>query len=235
MKRLLLIISLGIMGCNFNPGSCQTNRFVLALEGGPGISYLYGISMPEGDMTITPILAGTVGMSFQYAYTTHWSLKAGLQYERKGTYFKYESYGFMTDFLCQFDYLTIPLLLQAEYGRKVRFYFNAGMYFSYLLIQKYSNRFENSEYVEWVPENPDGSAMKNKKFDFGLCAEAGTKITLSKKIAISIGVCDHLGLYNTEKQPLFTQNNGNPANDVTTSFNNVIYLVAGCSFKLITQ
>ena len=128
------------------------------------------------------------------------------------------------------DYLTIPLLLEAEYGKKICFYANAGLYFSYLLNQNYTGENERSGAGYWLQISPNSTHNKNN-FDFGICAETGMKIKVSNELAIYFGLCDRLGLFNTEKQPLFIDEIGNQVNSETTSFNNVTLLILGFSYR----
>jgi hypothetical protein len=227
MKRHLLVIGFFILAGYFTAMG-QTSKFEIGLAGGPGLSFFYGQKLPDDGFT--PIVAGYAGAQFQYHFSRHYSLKTGLAYERKGSEFGLHSYDWQFSYIYHANYLTIPVLIQAEYGKNVSFYGNAGLYISYLLSQDYDGKNERSGSGQWMLISPD-SQQDERHFDFGVCAEFGIKIKVSQVMAISMGVSDYLGLYNTEKHPMFIDDVGNLLNTETTTYNNAAYFILGCSYR----
>jgi len=228
MRLSLIIVHLFIFVNYFNPVFSQEPRFEIGLNGGPSVAFIYGNKVPDG--SFDPILAGRAGLYFQYHFSNHYSFKTGVFYERKGANFTLDSWNLRTDYIYHFDYLTLPLLVEAEYGKNIRFYFNLGPYFSYLLNLKYIGEKIKSGAGNWLQISENSPQNKNK-IDFGVCLEFGMKLLVSKKYSITIGVGDHLGLYNTKKQPIYSNSIGQDVNSNTTSKNNAIYCAIGCTYR----
>ena len=229
MKRLLLILLLN--GFFLFLLNAQHARFEVGIEGGPGFSTLYG-NEPMRDYT-QMIFAGFGGASFQYHFSNHFSLRTGLRYERKGTHVNINNWDFQSDYLYHFNYLTLPVVVQAEFGKKVRFYINAGPYFSYLLSQKYVRQAK-----DLPPDHGQGlligaSSLRNTvNYDAGLSTEIGVRIAFSEKTGMSLGVAEHFGLVNTKKSPLYTTTTWAPVYTIADSFNNALSFVIGFSYKI---
>ncbi|MCK9423694.1 MAG: PorT family protein [Bacteroidales bacterium] len=231
MKRQLLFISFYLLGVCLNSVNGQTKRFEIGFEGGPGVTYFYGNTFTMD--YLKPIIGGYVGVLFQYHFSKFFSIKTGCSYERKGANFNYKSWDFNTDYLYHLNYITIPALIQAEFGRKVHFFINTGPYFSYLVSQKYTGKDSPSGAGNWLLISTS-SEQNLINYDFGVQAELGTKIAVSKEIALSVSLADHLGLLNTKKQLLFTDTMLSPINSDNTSFNNSIFFVLGLSYSFGT-
>lgn len=226
MKRLFFVISFIFCGICFTVDG-QTSKFEIGVEGGPGATFLYGNTVTLDELK--PIIGGYAGVLFQYHFSKVFSIKTGCSYERKGANFKIESWEFNTDYVYHLNYLTVPALIQAEFGEKVRFYLNSGPYFSYLISQQYSgeNYPSGAENSLMISANSEHDQVK---YDFGINAEIGLKITISKEINISAGITDHLGLCNTKKQPLFTTTDLAPVNSDNTTYTNSVLVVFGISY-----
>ena len=229
MKRQLLLISFYLLGVCLNSVNGQTNRIEIGLEGGPGVTYFYGNKLSTD--YLKPIIGGYIGVLFQYHFSKFFSIKTGCSYERKGANFKFETWNFNTDYVYHLNYITVPALIQAEFGTKVRFFINTGPYFSYLVSQKYSGKNSPSGAGgDWLRISTS-SEQNLIKYDFGVNAEIGMKIAVSKEIAIIVSLADHLGLLNTKKQLLFTNTMLDPINSDNTSFNNSIFFVLGLTYS----
>ncbi|MDD4604436.1 MAG: porin family protein, partial [Bacteroidales bacterium] len=216
-----------LLGVCLNSVNGQTSKFEIGLEGGPGATYFYG-----NDLTLDylkPIISGYVGVLFQYHFSKIFSIKTGCSYERKGANFKTESWEFNADYVYHLNYFTVPALIQVEFGNKVRFFINTGPYFSYLLSQKYSGKASQSGSGNRLRIS-SSSEHNQINYDFGINTEIGMKMTVSKKIAISVSLADHLGLCNTKKQPLFTNTFLAPVYSDNTTYNNSIFVVFGISY-----
>jgi hypothetical protein len=229
MRQTILVIGFILFGSYLFSASGQAKKFEIGILGGPGLATIYGNSFSKD--AFKPILTGYAGILFQYHFSNHFSTKTGLTYERKGTKFKLDSWEFQSGYTYHFDYLTVPFVIQAEFGKKVCFYINAGPYFSYLFRQEYTGKNSRSGAGNWLIIS--SSVNKNQNiFDIGISAEIGTKIEVSKEWTISIGLMENYGLVNTDKQLLFTTPTLSPVNSDKTSYNHAIFLALGFSYKL---
>ena len=228
MKRQLLLISLYLLGVCLNSVNGQTTKIEIGLEGGPGVTYFYGNKQSKD--YIKPIIGGYVGVLFQYHFSRVFSIKTGCSYERKGANFNFENEYFNTDYMYHLNYITVPALIQAEFGTKVRFFINTGPYFSYLVSQKYIGKNSPSGTGDWLIISAS-SEQNLINYDFGVDAEIGMKIPVSKELAITVSLTDHLGLLNTKKQLLLTNTLLDPVNSDNTSFNNSAFIVLGLTYS----
>ena len=67
-----------------------------------------------------------LGVSYDYYFSSKWSLKAILNYDQKG----FEALGLVDT---NFDYLTIPINANWHFGKRKRWYLNFGPYIGFLL------------------------------------------------------------------------------------------------------
>jgi hypothetical protein len=182
----------------------QQPKFEGGVEGGPGITSLWGneIVTRYND----PTLGFSGGASFQYNFPKTFSIRTNFSFDRKGCI----SSGTLLDAsgnrigdytsLLKFDYLTMPILLRASFGKKTKFFFNSGPYFAYLT---------KSNYVFEGP-NINGRATFDftsnyKRFDVGLSSGAGFSTPVTKAISFSCEIRNNIGLYNIGKPQLYSE------------------------------
>lgn len=202
------------------------SRFAVGIEGGPSYTYIYGNSTSTDN--IKPILGGFGGINFQYGFSKHFALKVGIAYERKGSDLVVNS-SFRLNYTFHFDYITLPLLIKARYGKKVRFIASAGPYISYLIKQTYIN----NNYTPITSEYPlpDKATYDNKKnYDLGVIGCIGIEVSIAKQFSLSLEVRDHYGLVNTQLFPVFVARDGTQYNNDRKSSNNSAILSLGFSY-----
>ena len=146
-----------------------------------------GMEIPSGEYkisresTIKKSFSG--GLSFQYNSPKIFSIKTNITYERKGPRDQTVSY---TDTLgnvkviseqVDVDYLTIPILARFSYGKRTKFFFNTGPYFSYILYSE-----KNTVYTKW--------------FDMGLILGTGCVFLINDQLLMTTEVRNNIGFYN---------------------------------------
>lgn len=119
------------------------NKINIGIEGGLSRVRLYGDGVGKEYKHFAPGYAA--GLSFQYNFTSILSIRSGLTLERKGTTAENviipdtSGNNFMkSDIRLRSDYLIVPILVGATYGKKVNFFVNAGPYLGYLLRTTYT-------------------------------------------------------------------------------------------------
>jgi hypothetical protein len=229
MKKLLIPICLMLFGALFNSAFCQDTKISISVEGGPGITNFYRTK--DGDKHNKPILGGYTGVLVQYHLTPHFSLRSGFTYERTGTNFWVENYDMQADLIYHFDYVTIPVLVRAEYGKKIRFYANIGPYFSYLVSQQYLVK-EGKKYRDFTSDLAYDNSVNKCKLDIGIAGGLGIVILVKNNAAITLGVTDYLGLVDTKKQPDFYNEMGQNLGFSTATYNNSAFFVVGFSVMI---
>ena len=137
------------------------------------------------------------GIAAQYNINEMWSVKLGAAYETKGS--DIERTDISTTGEVNIDYITMPLLLKAKLGNKIKFFVNAGPYLGILLSSKnilhaYSN----------VPEIETNTDSTTKSTDFGISAGIGLEIPAGSCGAFTIEVRDNFGLTNISESAEIT-------------------------------
>lgn len=221
------------------PCIAQTRKFAVSVEGGPSFSYIYKNSFPASDFK--PMVGGYAGLMFEYRFKKHFGLETGLAWEQKGTQFykalasviynrqptiSANQYTYYADYTFRFNYLTLPLMVKASFGRKVRFIASGGAYFSLLLSQTHISNGNNS--FEIIPPMSD----QIKHYDFGLSGNLGMEVGILKNAAISLKFSDHLSLVNTNLFPILIMDTGETVNSDRSSYINSAIVSLGFSWFL---
>jgi hypothetical protein len=195
MYKLLLFLFCILTFATFG----QTNRFDIGAEGGFSVASLRGNDFIDKYHSTKTGYSG--GLFFQYNFRKIISMRTGMYYERKGSSFEFwtvnevgENIGVIQGYQ-NFDYLTVPLLLRATFGKKLTCFINTGPYIGFLLKET-----EHTDAVQTVPEtNANGTEFFNRT-EVGLSAGIGLSYILKQKFSFSFEVRDNLGLTNTSKQ-----------------------------------
>lgn len=191
----------------------QTNKFESGIEGGPSLIMLKGNDYV--DYRNSPTIGFSGRLFSQYNFKKIISLRTNLAFERKGSIAKsypVDEYGNSFGSVqtkSNFDYMTIPLLVRATFGRRVLFFINAGPYLGYLLNQSDISKGEN------VPKTKTDNTSSFKRFDFGVSAGLGLLVPIEQNFALSFEARNNVGYYNVSDVPVI---NGGSIETVSTNF-----------------
>lgn len=183
--------------------SAQTNRFSLGIEGGPSLVSLWGNEMLRKNHK--PGMSFSSGLFFQYNISKLISLRTNISFERKGSK---QTIGITDEngnslgngvFRTNMDYLTIPLLVRATAGEKLKYFINAGPYFGYLLEQTVVLKTDN------FPKMTLGDDMQIIAHDLGLTTGLGVSIPLKTTFSLSFELRNNLGLINLSEVPVYRE------------------------------
>jgi Outer membrane protein beta-barrel domain len=199
----------------------QRNLFDIGIEGGFGSSSLRGndfIARNYHNRT-----SCETGLFVQYNCRRIISIRTGMYYEQKGSVREIKvrddvgsSIG-TAEIKESFNYITIPILVRATIGNKVRYFVNAGPYLGFLLKQKVTyGAFQQ------FPEETFNATDNYKKTERGISTGAGILFNCKQRFAFSMELRNNLGLTNTSK--LSVINNG----EIKTS---AVNLLLGVSYK----
>ena len=199
MKRVKLIIFSFVLFTPLLLG--QTDKYQLAFEGGPAVTFLRGFDKLKE--ATDPTVNFSFGATFQYAASPGTALRTGLLFQKKGAVFSGSSANSYIRY--NYSYLTLPMMIRFSTRSKVKLYVDLGFFMGYLLKQNIVGKTEYSSDKESY-DNTD----KNRRFDAGLITGVGVLIPLDGKTSFSIEVRNDLGLYDTHEelgpssQPIFT-------------------------------
>jgi hypothetical protein len=199
----------------------QTNILDVGVEGGGSVVSL------RGNESLTkyhhPRMGYCGGLFVQYNFKKIFSLRTGGYYDQKGSSFKIQltdQYGNPGALRGKeyFDYLTIPVLLRATFGKRINYFINAGPYVGILLKQTTHEDAFNA-----LQENNFDGSQYYHKADFGLSGGLGFSYSVQQNFSISFEVRENLGLINTSAVAVY-----NRGSIKTNSFN----ILLGVNYKL---
>jgi hypothetical protein len=199
----------------------QTNKFDIGVEGSPSLIFLRGNDII--DNLHKPTIGFSGGLFFQYNFKKVVSLRTNIAFERKGSVLTSQTTDIIGNPLGEvnthtnFDYLTLPILVRATFGKKVQFLVNAGPYFGYLIKQTFVIKGDN------IPTTTSDNTFHDKRFDTGISTGLGLSVPIKTKFAFSFEVRNNLGLYNVSAVRV--------ANNGTIKTNSTNFLL-GFTYKL---
>lgn len=196
MKNTL--ITLAFIAIGITSLQAQTsNRYDWGIEGGPNLSTFRQLNSSSSDPS--PIVYGSAGFIFQYNTKKILSFKTGFSFQRKG--FQIKDLPFLSpdgNFVkngkgvFSYDYITLPLLVKASFGKQVKFFVNAGPYAGVILT-----RTERAILDEKVVYKASGtSGLSN--FDFGIAGGIGIAIPIKESWMVHAELRNYFGLYDID-------------------------------------
>ncbi len=198
MKKHITLFAVCASYSGLAPLACaQTQRMELSVQAGPGVSWLRGNTFLNGTEVQ---FNAAYGLGFQYNFNNGIGLRTGLSYQRKGSSAEIN----LTDVngstlakgtaLNTLEYLVVPMLVRAGFGRNVRFFANVGPYAGYLL--KGTSSIKDMEGFD--DDTTDGL----EQWDLGVCAGLGMGMSLGDRMQLSAELRQEMGLVNVSKLPV---------------------------------
>ena len=192
----------------------QASQFEVGIAGGPSFILLRGNNII--DNIHEPSIGFAAGGSFQWNISRILSLKTNPAFERKGSMAFIpltdpdgNDAGVGRNYL-NYDYITLPVMAVATFGRGFRYFVNGGPYVGYLIQQISTFRAEN------FPRGTFIGTSQNKRIDFGVSMGMGMSVPLSPLCNFSLEVRENMGLINVSALPVI-DNNGRRGSILTNS------------------
>jgi hypothetical protein len=193
MKGLILTTTM-VLVLMCSKLSAQQNSYDLGVIAGTGYSSLRG---NENEFSSSrPMQSFYGGLLLRYNFPKTFFLQTGLALENKGSVYV----GKMTDAKgnqlgtfsekFNFEYFTVPLLMGAAVGKKIRLYASGGPYVSYLARNTHTTKTSTGIEAVYV------DTYFYNQWDLGLSAGLGVSVPLKKRLAVFCELRDNLGLYN---------------------------------------
>ena len=196
MKNTLIALALIAIGAA-SIHAQTSNRYDWGIEGGPNLNTFRMSGNPF--FSIEPAVYGSGGFIFQYNTKKILSFKTGFSFQRKGYQVKdliftdmngnYLGNGKITVSL---DYITLPLLVKASFGKKTQFFINAGPYAGFLLNAK-SRTLNDGKVID--EDNFTGDA---NRFDFGVTGGIGIAVPIKESWMVHAELRNYFGLMNVD-------------------------------------
>lgn len=187
LRKFLLLFCLII---EVTLSQSQTNKFDFGINAGAGLVNLRGSETFNEKQN--SMIGYTGEFFFQYNFKKIISIHTGIAGELKGSSSKImltDQYGNPVDEIklkTNLFYVTLPVLIRANFGKKNFFFAEAGAYTAYLINNSTSD--------------PSGIQITNyvplKDLDFGISCGLGFSIPIKSKSAFSMEIRYSLGLYD---------------------------------------
>lgn len=142
----------------------------------------------------------TAGVMFRYIEENHFGLIAELNFAQHGWEEDFEDAPYK--YTRTTDYIELPVLAHIFFGRRGRFFFNAGPQIGYYIGDKISSNFNLSE-MAVLPGFPNRNRMNDQmkmkitqKLDYGISAGLGAEFNLNRRNSIALEARFYFGLGN---------------------------------------
>lgn len=202
-----------ILACISFTVHAQSDKLSLTINAGGGIS------------SIRPIYDTDFGfkgeLQARYQLNPIFSAAIGVGYEQIGvreniTYYDQiwaPMYTYNTRI--SFDYIALPMLFRAEFGKNTKYFVNAGPTIGYLLNRTY-HYSEQTDNTLYNAQNDGGFKNLNTCISFG----AGAEIPMGEKTALSLEIRDNFGFTDISNS------------DLTNLKTNTLHLLIGLNIAM---
>lgn len=145
----------------------------------------------------------TTGIAFRYIEENHFGLIAELDFAQRGWKEDFEDAPYK--YKRTLNYLEIPVMAHIYFGRRGRFFINAGPQISFFMGESTNANFDPSE-IDNLPDfpvknrtNTQLTLKANQKIDYGITAGLGGEFNIDRNNSICIEGRCYYGLGNILK------------------------------------
>ena len=170
-------------------------------------------------VTQNMVPGATLGFTARYIEENHFGLIGELNFSQRGWAENFE--GAPYNYSRTLDFIDLCFLAHIYFGRRVRFFFNAGPQVGYYLGEKVRSNF-NPEEMQHLPDFPNINRINYQmleptkiKFDYGISASLGAEYNINRRNSISLEGRFYFGLANIFSTK--RADNFNASNQMTVS------------------
>jgi len=220
---VFFLLLLAVPAC---PLFAQKGAWGAGIEGGPGLSLIYGSHSVYSQSRLS--LAGAAGIFGEYGFARNFSAKLALHYERIST--RTDNYSSLLppggSLQYNLDYLSLPVLVKWNFGGRIRFFVNAGPCLSLLL----------QESLWHLPENGSKAKVAEETNAFhpinlAVTAGCGMAIPISERLLATLEVRDNLGVLNIRSSVSGFEHNSLYPGTEMKAYTNSTLLLAGICYR----
>ncbi|MCH5214796.1 MAG: PorT family protein [Muribaculaceae bacterium] len=196
MRKVLLLLAIltASLGC-----LAQTHysaNICVGAKGGIDLSRVFFTPSVKQGWPVNP----TFGVAIRYIEENHFGLIGEINYVRRGWKENFEGLRFR--YQKNLDYIEVPVLAHIYFGRRGRFFVNAGPQIGFRIGESTSANFDywdTSNIPDFPNVNRRNSQMTEKvtqKIDYGISAGLGAEFNINPKNIISLEARYYFGLGN---------------------------------------
>lgn len=208
---LLMIFLLGSAGYS-HAQSHYASNVSIGVKAGMDFSRIF--FSPSVKQKFTP--GYNAGVMVRYVEENHFGLIGELNFAQRGWAENFEEASNLYNYSRSLDYIDLCFLAHVYFGRRGKFFFNAGPQVGYYLGEHIKANF-NPEEIEHLPDFPTVNRINEQmllpihiKIDYGISAGIGGEFNLNKRNSIFVEGRFYFGLANifsTKRADYFSASN----------------------------
>lgn len=197
MRRFLLLVAVVILLPL--PSLAQTHyasNVCLGVHGGIDLSRIFFSPSVKQGWPVNPFL----GLRFRYVEENHFGLIAEANWVRRGWNENFEGLPF--NYSRALDFIEIPVFAHIYFGRRAKFFVNAGPQIAFKIGESVKTNFDPKE-IASIPDFPTDSRRNDQltenvtmKVDYGISACLGCEYNINPRNSISLESRYYFGLGN---------------------------------------
>jgi len=193
---VLIILTLSLKSVAFSQTHYKANISV-GVKGGVDLSRVFFTPSVKQSF----ILGGNAGVTFRYIEENHFGLIAEVNFEQRGWKENFEDASY--EYSRTLNYIQIPFLAHIYFGRRGRFFFNAGPEIGFMIGESTKSNFDykNVGSISGFPLRTTYQYQMDAepKIDYGISAGIGGEFNLNRKNSIYLEGRFYYGLGNVLK------------------------------------
>lgn len=210
MKRFLYLIIILFIGETLSAQTHYQSNVALGVKGGMDFSEIF--FNPHVKQKFQPGV--TAGLMVRYIEENHFGLIGELNFAQRGWKENFEENPF--SYSKDLDFIDLCFLAHIFFGRRAKFFFNAGPQVGYYLGEHTRSNF-NPHDMENIPGFPNVNRINqqmvepiNIKVDYGISAGLGGEFNINRRNSINVECRFYFGLANifsTKRADYFNASN----------------------------
>lgn len=196
LRTLFVGLALGLCG-NLSAQTHYSSNITIGVKGGADISQVFFSPSVQQKLLNFGM---TGGVMVRYVEENHFGLIAELNFVQRGWKENFEDAPY--HYKRTLNYLELPVMTHVYFGRRGKFFFNAGPQVALFLGESTSANF-NPEEMATLPGFPYQNRMNSQmlmdvtqKIDYGISAGLGGEFNITPRNSVSIEARFYYGLGN---------------------------------------
>lgn len=197
MKKLFLILVAVAAGIS---AACGQTHFDSRVDLGARGGVTFSNVMFKPSITGKFGMGTTFGVSFRYTEENHFGLIAEVNFTQRGWAEKFEDQPY--SYQRVLNYIEVPMMSHIYFGRRGKFFFNAGPEIAYYLGDKIKSNFDYvnaSQFPGFTDKNRRTEQLTMEvghKLDFGIVAGLGGEFSINRRNSLAVEARVFYGIGN---------------------------------------
>lgn len=210
LKKLVLAVSLMVVGNMAFSQTHYSSNVCIGAHAGIDLPRVFFSPAVKQSWYVEPMM----GVGIRYIEENHFGLIAEVNWVRRGWKENFEGLNFK--YIRNIDYIEIPVFAHIYFGKKARFYLNAGPQIAFKISDSVDANFD-VDHLFSVPDFPHLNRRNeqltekiSQKVDYGISAVLGCEYNINPKNSVTLEARYYFGLGNimpSKRQDTFKASN----------------------------